>query len=807
MPLASAPGSEAFYRRSMRKGVGGDVEGEAMRANLSFQNSLRAETPPPRSASKRTLGASTPTDSEVDQLLTRLANGSPSLLRGAGITPPPARPAWVDPKPHTPRDGKRNLWHPIEHLPKFPVPSPAVADAAATRSRASPAAAVVKSPQRTSTTTYGADGDDPSRAIRFGTPERPEGAPARVDDRLPVFERLYRAVPSGQRPKFLPPNPPNAGSSPGAVPGARANRALAEARREIASLRAELAAREVSEAAGDADAAPAVAAEMARRGVTLAALESEADADAAASDALEAVRRAGSVPSTPVGPNVRVVSDRPADSPVLRVAFDPDAVDWRFPVPENAAGPEFGGSTTAGSALGSARKPPWRERLRFAEERRAAKAAAWEEEIRSRAEADAATRRLVEEAEAELERLRARRSDVVARQMHRRARIAAKADPKGMPTRRAPWGFSGARGTAENIRAKRGSAVGGAAEKRGTTGGSAGVTRRANETSASSPKASSPARVSAASPVNTSPANASPANTSPAKKSPASSPLLAASSRGYGAAENPADAAAAAARRVRERERDAERREREAAAAAAARAAADAPRARRAAEREAKAKAAAARGGGLAAAFAAPTVAAAGKRADIAKQTRRRSPPRSASASASATARCKLAASRRLSLDARARSDARAESSRDAESSRVSDLTSSRVDTLEVELAEMRRAVETQGARVFGELEVLRSQMERMFEMLSASSATGRAGSGTGNASGVGSSVPASPPRAARPPAAVGVASPGPSPRRAPAPRRGPSPAASPRTAAASVPAENRSPGIPTTSVNPFLSG
>ena len=311
-----------------------------MRANLSFQNSLRAETPPPRSASKRTLGASTPTDSEVDQLLTRLANGSPSLLRGAGITPPPARPAWVDPKPHTPRDGKRNLWHPIEHLPKFPVPSPAVADAAATRSRASPAAAVVKSPQRTSTTTYGADGDDPSRAIRFGTPERPEGAPARVDDRLPVFERLYRAVPSGQRPKFLPPNPPNAGSSPGAVPGARANRALAEARREIASLRAELAAREVSEAAGDADAAPAVAAEMARRGVTFAALESEADADAAASDALEAVRRAGSVPSTPVGPNVRVVSDRPADSPVLRVAFDPDAVDWRFPVPENATGPD-----------------------------------------------------------------------------------------------------------------------------------------------------------------------------------------------------------------------------------------------------------------------------------------------------------------------------------------------------------------------------------------------------------------------------------------------------------------------------------
>ena len=42
MTLAgSSPGSDAFYRRSMRKGTGGDAEGEAMRANLAFQNALR----------------------------------------------------------------------------------------------------------------------------------------------------------------------------------------------------------------------------------------------------------------------------------------------------------------------------------------------------------------------------------------------------------------------------------------------------------------------------------------------------------------------------------------------------------------------------------------------------------------------------------------------------------------------------------------------------------------------------------------------------------------------------------------------
>ena len=185
----------------MRKGVGGASSGEAMRAKLSFQNSLRARPPllgPPRNARSAPRPPRTPrwTARPASPTARPLSSAAPaSPLR------PRARPGWT-PSPTPARDGGGTSGD-ASSPPKFPVPSPAVADAAATRSRASPAAAVVKSPQRTSTTTYGADGDDPSRAIRFGTPERPEGALARVDDRLPVFERLYRAVPSGQRPKFL----------------------------------------------------------------------------------------------------------------------------------------------------------------------------------------------------------------------------------------------------------------------------------------------------------------------------------------------------------------------------------------------------------------------------------------------------------------------------------------------------------------------------------------------------------------------------------------------------------------------------
>ena len=86
MPLASTPGSDAFYRRSMRKGAGGDAEGEAMRANLSFQNDLRAETPPhrPYASTKRTRGgipgaATTPQHHRADAFVA----GASVAARGA----------------------------------------------------------------------------------------------------------------------------------------------------------------------------------------------------------------------------------------------------------------------------------------------------------------------------------------------------------------------------------------------------------------------------------------------------------------------------------------------------------------------------------------------------------------------------------------------------------------------------------------------------------------------------------------------------------------------------------------------------
>ena len=253
MPLASTPGSDAFYRRSMRKGAGGDAEGEAMRANLSFQNDLRAETPPhrPYASTKRTrggiAGAATPTEAEVDALLSRRARGSPALLRGAGLgTPTPPRPAWVDPKPATAAGGARgDAWRPVEDMPRFPVPSPAVESArAATAAEQTRTAAALEerralrfaTPTRlygstevndaassvdgfppTPETTRGGGGrarrdfeppDDASPAKTPGAartpPHRggPGGGGATNTSRLPVFERLYRAVPEGQAPKL-----------------------------------------------------------------------------------------------------------------------------------------------------------------------------------------------------------------------------------------------------------------------------------------------------------------------------------------------------------------------------------------------------------------------------------------------------------------------------------------------------------------------------------------------------------------------------------------------------------------------------
>ena len=251
MPLAgSSPGSDAFYRRSMRKGTGGDAEGEAMRANLTFQNTLRVDahgagTPDAsqtlsakrsRRARERAALArvSTPTEAEVDALLARLSDGSPSLLK-AGITPP--KPAWVPPKPAAADAAAFPAWLPVEAMP------PARAAAAA------------KTPPK------------PTRTIHFATPGEAATAAATIADefgdttsdrsgRLPIFERLYRQVPSGQRSKFgfaledvdvsrtsvsAPSNtsPKNASPKPAFSP--HFPKDLREKRREIALLRAELA--------------------------------------------------------------------------------------------------------------------------------------------------------------------------------------------------------------------------------------------------------------------------------------------------------------------------------------------------------------------------------------------------------------------------------------------------------------------------------------------------------------------------------------------------------------------------------------
>jgi hypothetical protein len=71
-----------------------------------------------------------------------------------------------------------------------------------------------------------------------------------------------------------------------------------------------------------------------------------------------------------------------------------------------------------------------KERLRIAEEKRALKALAWEDEVRARAHTKMDRQRLVAEAEAELGSLHARRADVVTRQRHRRAMAATRVDPK-----------------------------------------------------------------------------------------------------------------------------------------------------------------------------------------------------------------------------------------------------------------------------------------------------------------------------------------------------------------------------------------
>ena len=73
------------------------------------------------------------------------------------------------------------------------------------------------------------------------------------------------------------------------------------------------------------------------------------------------------------------LSSRPTDVPVTRFEDDPDFVDW-----------ELATSFT---------KKPWQERLRIAEEKRALKALAWEDEVRARGAAKFDRQRLVMEAE------------------------------------------------------------------------------------------------------------------------------------------------------------------------------------------------------------------------------------------------------------------------------------------------------------------------------------------------------------------------------------------------------------------------
>ena len=378
MPLAgSSPGSDAFYCRSMRKGTGGDAEGEAMRANLTFQNTLRVEahgagTPDAsqtlsakrsRRARERAALArvSTPTEAEVDALLARLSDGSPSLLK-AGITPP--KPAWVPPKPAAADAAAFPAWLPVEAMPP---------------ARDAAAGAAAKTPPK------------PTRAIHFATPGEATTAPAEIaaratrgdvpadrSSRLPIFERLYRQVPSGQRAKFGFPEDasrtgvasPRAPFSPNATAARKGSpKDLREKRREIALLTAELAAREAAEAAGAADAAAAVAAEMARRGGLLPRSASEpgdgganasvaaetehglALAEAAARDALERILRspdsnaverspaAGASPAAFGSPTDDVAdadlkkTRAPGKTPALAsggLASDPDGVDWRF---------------------------------------------------------------------------------------------------------------------------------------------------------------------------------------------------------------------------------------------------------------------------------------------------------------------------------------------------------------------------------------------------------------------------------------------------------------------------------------------
>lgn len=500
---------------------GGRVQGVALRTEADFFAQLRASpsaaTPVPGSATRRALvGAGSPdiTTPEIDALLEKLARGSPSELvdhdapnnlppsasKRAAVTPTRAaaaaaarrspksarggRPRWTSARPD-----QHGVWVPVEQMPK---PPPSFAPhSSATPGRSTPTALVgdvvtrvadtgervqYVTPKRHSSEPDEADGDpNPNPNSHPGGVPEPDvatGAALYADfsherdhpnlpySRLPVFERLYRRIPEGQRKKFAFSPGANGSAiggafSPSTDGAGPAPKELVEKRREIESLRAELAAREKSETAGDASRRTARALEAARRGTpnglpprdddqtldeTFDGTESDDEREEAALARAEAAHIARLAKMHGASPHkseysATRVSARPTDVPVVRIEDDPESVAWEL-----------------SANFDQTSKPPWQERLRVAEERRAAKAAAWEEEVRERADAKRTNDRLIAEAEAELEALRRKRADVVARQRRRRALALARADPKNLPRKRSPWGMAGSPGTIDNIR-------------------------------------------------------------------------------------------------------------------------------------------------------------------------------------------------------------------------------------------------------------------------------------------------------------------------------------------------------------------
>lgn len=494
---------------------GGRVQGVALRTEADFFAQLRASpsstTPVPTSAARRALaGMDSPDIStpEIDALLEKLARGSPSTLvdhdapnnlpssaskrtvtpgRSAARRSPASasrngRPRWATAGPD-----EQGVWVPVERMPK---PPPSFAPhSAATPGRTTPTALVGDVVTRVSESGEKVQYVTPSRGASSGPdrdpyansqmphPDVPAGSALYADftderdhpnlpySRLPVFERLYRRIPEGQRKKFAfspGTKAPSPGGGVGTVddisftPGrsGSVSKELVEKRREIESLRAELAAREESEAAGKAARRTARALDAARRGTGRdlpqstdlhetfddegSGTESEDERTDAALAEQEAEHIATLAKMHGASPHkgdysATRVSARPTDVPVVRIEDDPDGVAW-----------ELSGDQSS--------KPPWQERLRIAEERRAAKAAAWEEEVRDRAAVKRTNDALVAEAEATLEALRKKRADVVARQRRRKAIALARSDPKNLPTKRGPWGMAGSPGTLDNIR-------------------------------------------------------------------------------------------------------------------------------------------------------------------------------------------------------------------------------------------------------------------------------------------------------------------------------------------------------------------